>query len=73
LATGQSPTPPVATRSSRFRQFVDRFRQNPVKNSPEDRKNFPKKNKVTNSGGPLARGVKVKSKGAPFRLGRSEL
>jgi hypothetical protein len=25
------PTPPVATRFSRFRQFVERFRQNPVK------------------------------------------
>jgi hypothetical protein len=25
------PTPPVATRFSRFRQFVDRFRRKPVK------------------------------------------
>jgi hypothetical protein len=50
-----SPTPPVATRFSRFRQFVDRFRQNPIK---IHRKigNFAEKNKVTNSGGSRWRG-----------------
>jgi hypothetical protein len=31
LTAQSSPIPPVATRFSRFRQFVDRFHQNPVK------------------------------------------
>jgi hypothetical protein len=55
-AGGLVTHPPVATRFSRFRQFVDRFRRNPVKIHRKIGKNFPEKNKVTNSGGTTGEG-----------------
>jgi hypothetical protein len=49
------PTPPVATRILRFRQFVDQSRQNPVKIHRKIGK-FQEKNKVTDSGGTTGEG-----------------